>query len=164
MEKRFKRALAEGKNHARVRRPLTWEMIRVVKESIGERGIGGRIGQTWTNQLLLRATELSAEEGRKLGRRDVAFFEKGVQLGARKEEGTDTIKIHFKGERGPGPGDIKAVAVRTTGLGLGGRGRGAGEGCSGFNGGTGRVLHGRAVLGKQNAPRTAYRSGGKRRA
>ena len=52
VEKRFKRALVEGENHARVRRPLTWEMIRVMEESIGERGIGGRIGwirQPWTN-------------------------------------------------------------------------------------------------------------------
>ena len=48
VEKIFKRALAEGDNHARVRRPLTWEMIRVMEESIGEWGIGGRIG--WIGQ------------------------------------------------------------------------------------------------------------------
>ena len=34
----------EGENHARVRRPLVWEMIRVMEASIGEWGIGGGSG------------------------------------------------------------------------------------------------------------------------
>ena len=69
MQKKLKRTPAEGDIHARVRRPLTREMIRVMEESIGEWGIRGRIGwiiQSSMNQLLLRATELLAEEGWKL--------------------------------------------------------------------------------------------------
>ena len=52
-----------------VRRLLTWEMIGVMEENIGEWEKGGwieRIGWALTNQLLLRATELFADEGRKL--------------------------------------------------------------------------------------------------
>ena len=65
----IQKGTCERENHARVKRPLTWEIIRVMEKSFGEWGIGGKIGwigQTWTNQLLSRATELFAEKGRKL--------------------------------------------------------------------------------------------------
>ena len=39
----IKRAHVEAGNQARVRRPLTWEMIRVMEECIGEWEVGGRI-------------------------------------------------------------------------------------------------------------------------
>ena len=46
-------------------RPLTWEIIRVMEESMGAGGVGGRIawiGLALTYQLLLRGSELFAKE------------------------------------------------------------------------------------------------------
>ena len=43
VRKGIKRAHVEALNQMRVRRPLTWDMIRVLEESIGEWGVGGRI-------------------------------------------------------------------------------------------------------------------------
>ena len=72
-------------------------------------GVGGRIvwiGLALTYQLLLWASELFAEEGRKahevycLRRGDVAFFEKGVQLGPGGKEAADMVEIRFKGGKG----------------------------------------------------------------
>ena len=125
MKKGTRRAHAEGGNQARVRRPLTWEMIRVREESISSWGVGGRIvwiGLALTNQLLLRASELFAEERGKvhevycLRTGDVDFFEKGVQLGPGGKEAADTVKIRFKGRKGD-QGRKGAVAVRTKGSG-----------------------------------------------
>ena len=88
VKKGIRRAHAKAGNQARVRRPLTWEMIRVMEEIVGECGVGGRIawiGLALTSQLLLRASELFAEEGGKvhegycLRRGDAGFFEKGVR-------------------------------------------------------------------------------------
>ena len=110
VEKMFKRALAEAENHARVRRPLTWEIIRVVEENIGEWGIGGRIGrigQALTNQLLLRATGLFAEEGRKL--HEGLLLEEGrygllreikCSWGPGNRNAADTAGIRFNGVKG----------------------------------------------------------------
>ena len=114
-----------------VRRPLTWEMIRVMEESIGAWGVGGRIvwiGLALTYQLLLRASELFAEEGGKvqevhcLRRGDVAFFGKGVQLGPGRREAADTVEIRFNGGNGD-QGRKVAVAVRTKGSEGSGKGR-----------------------------------------
>ena len=44
VDKIVKRAPAEAENHARVKRPLTWEIMRVMEESIGDWGIAWRIG------------------------------------------------------------------------------------------------------------------------
>ena len=127
VKKGIRRAHAEAENHARVRRPLTWEIISVVEESIGEWGVGGRIvwiGLALTYQLLLRASDLFAEEGGKvhevycLRRGDVAFFEKGVQLGPGTKEAADTMEIRFKVGKGD-QGRKGAVAVRTKGSGGG---------------------------------------------
>ena len=66
VKKGIRRAHAEAGNQARVRRPLTWEMIRVMEESIGAWGVRGRIvwiGLALTYQLLLTASEVFAEEG-----------------------------------------------------------------------------------------------------
>ena len=122
--------LRRGTRHG-VRRPLMWGIIRVMKESIGAWGVWGRI--VWirlalTYPLLLRASELFAEEGGKvqevhcLRRGDMAFFEKGVQLGLGRKEAADTVEIRFK----EGEGDQRrkgAVAVRTKIPGGSGKGR-----------------------------------------
>ena len=59
--KGIKRAHVGAGDEKRVRRPLTWEMTRVMEESIGEWGVGGRIvwiGLALMFQLfLLRASE-----------------------------------------------------------------------------------------------------------
>ena len=124
-KKGIRRAHAEARDQTRVKRPLTWEMIRVMEESIGAWGVGGRIawiGLALTYQLLLRTSELFADKGGKvhevccLRRGDVAFFEKGVQLGPGGKEAADMVEIRFKG----GKGDQRrkgAVAVRTKGSG-----------------------------------------------
>ena len=39
----MKRAHVEAGNQTWVRRPLKWEIVRVMEESIGEWGVGGRI-------------------------------------------------------------------------------------------------------------------------
>ena len=57
--KGIKTAHMEAGNQTRVRRPLTWEMIRVMDESIGEWGVRGRItwiGLALSYQLLLSAS------------------------------------------------------------------------------------------------------------
>ena len=154
-----------GTRHG-VRRPLTWEMIRVMEESIGAWGAGGKIvwiGLALTYQLLLRASELFAEEGGKvqqvqfLRRGDVAFFEKGVQMGPGRREATDTVEIRSKGRKGD-QGRKGAVAVRTQGFG-------------GVGGGPERNIvdlmvelvgyYGKPVPGGENAPLTTYRGGGR---
>ena len=59
-------------------------------------------------------------------RRDVAFFEKGLQLvGRKKRKAEDTMKIHLKGERRPGDKRGGSRENNRTG---GGRGGGRGKG------------------------------------
>ena len=43
MKNGIKRADAGAGNQVWVRRPLTWKVIRVMEESIGESGVGGKI-------------------------------------------------------------------------------------------------------------------------
>ena len=80
------------------------------------------IGQALPQQLLLRASELFAEEGGKvhevycLRKGDVAFFEKGAQLGPGSRKAADTVEIRLNG--GKGDQERKgAEAVRTKGTG-----------------------------------------------
>ena len=76
VKKGIKRAHVEAGNQTRVRRPLTWETIRVMEESIGEWSVGGRIawiGLALSHQLLLRAL-FSGERG---GAHHVYCFRRG---------------------------------------------------------------------------------------
>ena len=166
VKKGVRRAYAEAGNQARVRRPLTWEMTRVMEESIGAWGVGGRIvwiGLALTYQLLLRASELFAEEGGKvhevycLRRGDVAFFDKGVQLGPGRREAADRVEIRFREGKGD-QGKKGAVAVITQGSG------GVGEGPEGNVVNLMVKLVGyyrKTVPGGENAPLMTYRSGGR---
>ena len=58
----------EGGNQQRVRRPPTWKVVKGIEEVAESWGAGGRIawiGFTLTYLLLLRASELYAEDDRK---------------------------------------------------------------------------------------------------
>ena len=113
VEKGIKRAHVEAENQTRESRPLTSEITRVMEEGIGEWGVGGRIvwvGLALTYQLLFRASELYAEEGRKVhevyclrrGDRCSLLRERGAP-GAGKEEGSGHCGCRLQGgERGPG--------------------------------------------------------------
>ena len=61
----IKRAYVEGGTQQRMRRPLTWGMLKEMEEAAKEWGMGGRvvwIGLALTYLLLLRASELFAED------------------------------------------------------------------------------------------------------
>ena len=61
----IKRAHVEGGTQQRMRRPLSWEMLKEMEEAAKEWGMGGRvvwIGLALTYLLLLRASELFAED------------------------------------------------------------------------------------------------------
>ena len=102
VKKGIKRAHVEAGNQTWARRPLAWEMIKVMEESIVEEWGGwGRIawiGSALSYQLLLRASELLAREGGGvyrvycLRKGDIAFFERVVQLGPERRGAA-----HFKG-------------------------------------------------------------------
>ena len=79
----IKRAHVEGGTQLRMRRPLSWEMLKEMEEATKEWGVGARvawIGLPLTYLLLLRASELFAEDDGRLHavyclrRGDVAFY------------------------------------------------------------------------------------------
>ena len=138
-------------------------MIRVMEECIGEWGVRGRI--SWialgmSYHLLLRASELfTGDEGGVhqvycLRRGDIAFFEKGMQLGPERRRAADTVEVHFIGGKRD-QGRIGAVMVTTKGA------KGVGE----PGGNVVDLLvelfeyYGASIPGRENAPLKAYRSG-----
>ena len=124
----IKRSHVEGGYQQRVRRPLTWEMVKGMEEVAQSWGVGGRIawiGLALTYLLLLRASELYAEDDGKvyavncLKGRDVAFFAGERQIMAGDSPGVDTVEVRFRGSKGD-QGRKGAVLVRTKGDGGGG--------------------------------------------
>ena len=89
----IKRAQVEARNQTRVSRPLTWEMIRVMEETIGEWGVGGTItwiGLALSYPLLLRAAEgFAGKEGGCLQpeERGHSHFRESRAAGVGEEEG-----------------------------------------------------------------------------
>ena len=84
-------------------------MIKLMEETIGEWDVRGRIsciGLALSYQRLLRASELFA--GRKRGgapgllleEGEIAFVEKGAQLGRDRTRAADTVEVQFKGGEG----------------------------------------------------------------
>ena len=103
-------------------------MVKGMEEVAESWGVGGRIawiGFALTYLLLLRASELYAEDDGKvhavycLRGRDVAFFVGERQVKAGDSPGVDTVEVRFKGSKGD-QGRKGAVLVRTEGE--GGRG------------------------------------------
>ena len=87
----IKRAHVEGGTQQRMRRPLSWEMLKGMEEAAKEWGMGGRV--VWirlvlTYLLLLRASELFAEDD---GRVDAVYCLRGGNVafyaGERQVEG-----------------------------------------------------------------------------
>ena len=105
----IERALVESGSQQRLRRPLTWRMLAGMERGSQEWGMGSRvmwIGLALTYRLLLRASELFAEENGVfhelycLRRGDVAFFRRGRQLGRGREQEADKVEVRFKASKG----------------------------------------------------------------
>ena len=105
----IERAHVETGSQQRVRRPLTWGMLRGVQRSIASWGEGGRV--LWISLALsfffmLRTSELLAKERsvyRKvycLNRVDVACFRDNDQLAEGSIPEANKVEVSFRGSKG----------------------------------------------------------------
>ena len=111
----------EGGTQQRVRRLLSWEMLKRMEGIAKEWGTGGRvvrIGLALTYLILLRASELFAEDDGSVhavyGLRggDLAFYAGKQQVEGGRSPGIDTAKVRLRGSKGD-QGQKGAVLVRT---------------------------------------------------
>ena len=119
----IKRAHVEEGTQQRMRRPLSWEMLKEMEEAAKEWGVGGRvawIGLALTYLLLLRVSELFAEDDGRVhavyGLRGggVAFYAGERQVEGGGSPKVDTMEVRFGGSKGD-QGRRGAVLVRTRG-------------------------------------------------
>ena len=105
----IKRAHVEEGTQQRMRRPLSWETLKYMKEAAKEWGVGGRvawIGLALTYLLLLRASELFAEDDGRvhavycLRGGVVAFYAGERQVEGGSSPGIGWVVVHFRGSKG----------------------------------------------------------------
>ena len=105
----IERAHVETGSQQRVRRPLTWGMLRGVQRSIASWGEGGRV--LWISLALsfffmLRTSELLAKERSVyhkvycLNRVDVACFRDNDQLAEGSIPEANKVEVSFRGSKG----------------------------------------------------------------
>ena len=100
----IKRAHVEGGTQQRVRRPLSWEILKGMEGAVKEWGVGeivAWIGLALTYLILLEASELFAEDDGSvhavycLGGGDVVFYPGERQVEGGSSPGVNTVEVRF---------------------------------------------------------------------